>query len=255
MLVIEGTMPKDRKLKAAVRARMAVTGRGYQETLQEMRGDHHGGPPREPPDRRVEAIILHIIAIARRREAEQEARDREHPEYFAIFERLRRGETLPAERELTDYLATLSDEHLWKVAVIGYAGRDDESILSVNASIHVNTFDDGKHAAWHLTEKSPLAEYLTKGLARAQRDGFDLESALPTFDGETRYVTAYIDRETPSHAGAGGLFQVVELSEDGRDVTEELHIDVGRFFETARGVEHYLRMTHGVAFEVDLERA
>ena len=58
-----------------------------------------------------------------------------------------------------------------------------------------------------------------------------------------RTFTVYADYETPEHAGAGGMFQIIELTEhdgDGEHDVTKL-VDHGIHFRDAKHVESYLQ--------------
>jgi hypothetical protein len=59
-----------------------------------------------------------------------------------------------------------------------------------------------------------------------------------------RVLRAYCDYETAESAGAVGTFQVIELQEDDRDVTEL--VDQGIHFQSIAELERYLREVTGV---------
>ena len=57
-----------------------------------------------------------------------------------------------------------------------------------------------------------------------------------------RWFTVYPDYETLAHAGAEGMFQIIELMEgEGRDEQDLTHlVDQGVMFSDAKHVEQYL---------------
>jgi type I restriction enzyme S subunit len=66
-----------------------------------------------------------------------------------------------------------------------------------------------------------------------------------------RYFQVYCDYETPERAGAGGMFQVIELTEDGEDVTDL--VDQGILFIDLNHLRRHLQGRLGPEVEVDVE--
>ena len=67
----------------------------------------------------------------------------------------------------------------------------------------------------------------------------------------TRCFEVYCDYESSRHAGAGGMFQVIELTEDGEDVTDL--VDQGIHFVDLNHLRRYLHQRLGGDVEVDVE--
>jgi hypothetical protein len=61
--------------------------------------------------------------------------------------------------------------------------------------------------------------------------------------GGTRYITVYCDYETSTRAGADGMFQVIDLTEGGEDVTHL--VDQGVHWSSLRELERYLAKATG----------
>ncbi len=80
----------------------------------------------------------------------------------------------PLRLKVLDHLNAQSDDDVYKMIALMYAGRDDDSIpLLVD---HVRrTFREKTLAIRQMMEKSPLATYLRDGLRQARKQGVDLD--------------------------------------------------------------------------------
>ena len=161
-------MPKN--LDNMVEARRAKTGESYQAALRHVRART------QAPEGRLAKVIRRLIVMARDRNEEQAG-----PAYNTrqlvrrIKLRYQNGHK-PKERLLLETLKSLSPEDIRKVELVMYSGREDEHVLDMHRAL----FEEEPDMAVSIVfGKSPLDEYLTDGLKRARRDGFDLDAPLP----------------------------------------------------------------------------
>ncbi len=225
MHVVDGKMPMPSNFKKLVRERMEKTGESWQTAARHVRNQR-----RQPG--RFEAILLRIIELAKMRNEEHDNNPRNHG--GGMFGELSRQmiedivSPPPHDKALREALLALSMEDLRKLEVLMYSGRDGDDVFKTNRTLRR---DDRIGMVGTIRSKSPLDRYLIAGLARARRDGVDLEGdfrpdSQPKMT--VRYFSVYWDREVPAHAGAAGLLLIESLMEGTKDVSNL--VDQGLFF-------------------------
>lgn len=157
-------MPKN--LKKLVGERRAKTGESYQAALRHVRNRVGGGPPPPPPPT-FEDRVHELIGLSRKRREEHDSR---RAAQDASESRLTLEPT-SCERQIQELLGSFSERDLKKLQALMHSGREDESVLLCHRDLPpvASTI-----RASMLFEKLPLADYLERGLARAHREGIDL---------------------------------------------------------------------------------
>jgi hypothetical protein len=83
----------------------------------------------------------------------------------------------PEEKELKDFLSTLSDEMIYQLILIMYLGRGDFGTddLAGYYETLTHTFSDSEHAASQMMDKAPLADYLLDGLEELRKHKINVD--------------------------------------------------------------------------------
>lgn len=155
--------------KSRVRERMEKYGESWQTAARHVQNQN-----REPG--RFEAIVLRIIDLTKKRNAEHDNDPRNQTEgrmladiVATLFEPMP-----PCKAALTEALRALSMEDLRKLEVLMYSGRDGDDVFKTNRTLRR---DDHDVTVITIRSKCPrLDRYLIAGLARARKDGVDLEA-------------------------------------------------------------------------------
>ncbi|WP_437759543.1 hypothetical protein [Sorangium sp. So ce1389] len=152
-------------LKKLIRARRAKTGESHQSALRHVRDQR-------PPS--FEAIVHRVIQLAKERNREYDEDPRNHGRRALrqLLERILEPPP-PGKAALTRALMELPYRDLRKIEVLMYSGRDGGDVHSLARTLREDSHDV---TVIVITQKSPLDRYLEQGLARAKRDGVDLEA-------------------------------------------------------------------------------
>lgn len=170
-------MTANKKRKKAIKRRASALGRSYQGMLRAEQG----------PPGRFESIVwktIHLVDAWREEEAKrgQSPGGSDYLEQVGgvldVIEYLRN----PLRLKLLDHLTAQSDDDVYKMIAVMYAGRDDDSIPLLIDHVR-RTFPEKLLAIRQMMEKSPLASYLRDGLRQARIQGVDLEGKFE--DGRT----------------------------------------------------------------------
>ncbi len=83
----------------------------------------------------------------------------------------------PQEKELRDFLSSLSEESVYQLMLVMYLGRGDFGTDDLAGCYHAlkGTFGDQKHAASQMMDKAPLADYLSDGLEELRKHHIDVD--------------------------------------------------------------------------------
>ncbi len=147
-------------------------------------------------------------------------------------------------------------------AEVSYAGDQDEDRMffgdTINAKISGEVYlddDDGWEVAPGYevsadvdSDDAPPVSYQPGAIKRSAASGTQ-EAHTPTKNRRVRHMTVHCDYQTPNHAGASGLFQVLELVEEGCDVTDL--VDQGTFWSSVAELANHL--SHVTSANVELE--
>lgn len=108
-----------------------------------------------------------------------------HPDY-PIISPAQEGPPPPKEeRELRKFLRSLPPETIYRLILVMYLGRGDFGADDLAGSYEdlKQTFGEPEWAASQMTEKAPLAEYLSDGLSELKRQRIPVDD-LPLADTE-----------------------------------------------------------------------
>lgn len=83
----------------------------------------------------------------------------------------------PEEKELRDFLSTLSEDMIYQLLLIMYLGREDfgPENLGVYYEDLKGSFGDAEHAALQMMDKAPLADYLLDGLEKLRQHKINVD--------------------------------------------------------------------------------
>ncbi len=100
-----------------------------------------------------------------------------HPHYPFIHLGEDSGPPPPEEQKLKDLLASLPEDAIYKLALIMYLGRGDFGTDDLAGRYQAlrETFGNPRWAASQMMGKTPLADYLTDGLAELRKAGIDMD--------------------------------------------------------------------------------
>ena len=100
-----------------------------------------------------------------------------HPDYPLVHSGEDSGPPPPEQEKLKDLLANLPDDDVYKLALIMYLGRGQFGTDDLEGSFEAlkKTLGNPDSAASQMTEKAPLADYLTDGLAELKKSGIDVD--------------------------------------------------------------------------------
>ena len=100
-----------------------------------------------------------------------------HPHYPLIGVNEKSAPSPPAEKELRAFLASHSEDMLYQLMLIMYLGRGDIAVedLAEYYEALKGTFGDPEHAASQMTDKAPLADYLSDGLEELHQHKIDAD--------------------------------------------------------------------------------
>jgi len=106
---------------------------------------------------------------------------KQHPDYPFIHSGTDSGPPPPERKELTNLMASLSDDDVYKLALIMYLGRGNFDTEDLAGSLEAlkERFEKPGLAASQMMGKAPLADYLTDGLAALKASGVDVDN-LPS---------------------------------------------------------------------------
>jgi hypothetical protein len=81
-----------------------------------------------------------------------------------------------AERELRAFLSSLPEETVYQLILIMYLGRGDFGVDDLAGYYKAlnGTFGDREHAVSQMTDKAPLADYLSDGLEELRKHRIDV---------------------------------------------------------------------------------
>lgn len=100
-----------------------------------------------------------------------------HPQYPIVQEGADSGPPPPEEKRLRDLFKSLSDETIYKIALIMHLGRDDFNIQNIAESYKSikERYKKAEHAANRMIFYSPLADQLFEGLEKLTEEGIDVD--------------------------------------------------------------------------------
>ena len=100
-----------------------------------------------------------------------------HPNYPVVGVDEESPSPPPEEKELRDFLSTLSDEMIYQLILIMYLGRGDFGTdeLAEYYEASKGTFGDSEHAASQMMDKAPLADYLLDGLEELRKHKINVD--------------------------------------------------------------------------------
>ncbi|MBK9260234.1 MAG: hypothetical protein IPM54_10405 [Polyangiaceae bacterium] len=159
------------KFKKLVRERREKTGESRQTAARHIRNQRR-------PVGRFEAILLNIIELTKKRQEEYEAdpryRERKSMAEIAQFVDEDLLSPPPAKKALDDALHALPRTDVWKLVAMMYFGVpwEENDVFTIYQGMFKN---DGTVMS---LGKRRVVQYLENGLARAKRDGIDLEASF-----------------------------------------------------------------------------
>ena len=155
-------MSDNKKLKKAIRARMAQNDESYTTARMHILAKLGKSDSKGRFERVLEGTIERAAAARSAYVKRMQVPITEGP-----------GAT---ERLLRAHLEGLHPEDLRRVEVLMYAGRDGEDIIDLASELPRDTHEITVHV---VASKLPvLEEYLTKGLALAKEQGVDLDAGF-----------------------------------------------------------------------------
>jgi Protein of unknown function (DUF3775) len=82
----------------------------------------------------------------------------------------------PAEKELRAFLSSLPEDTLYQLILIMYLGRGDFGVDDLAGYYQTlkGTFGDPEQVASQMTDKAPLADYLSDGLEELRKQRIDV---------------------------------------------------------------------------------
>lgn len=173
-------MTMDKKRKRAVRGLASATGRSYEGTLRAQRGV--GGPPAPARFETIAQETIHLAAVWRgghkNRTKDGMGSLEELADMGRFRERYEREHTNPKYLALLNHLQAQSEDDVFKLTAIMYAGQDDVDLLQFGSNIR-GIFPTKDIAIIQMMSKAPLAEYLSSGLHVAREQGVSVEAPLP----------------------------------------------------------------------------
>jgi hypothetical protein len=119
-----------------------------------------------------------VIDLARKvREYYTTELPKRHPNYPLVGPDEQTAPPPPEEKELRNYLGTLSDEMISQLILIMYLGRGDFGMEELPGYYEAlrGTFGDPEHAAAQMMDKAPLADYLSDGLEELRKHKIDVD--------------------------------------------------------------------------------
>jgi hypothetical protein len=123
-------------------------------------------------------IANRVIDLAHRvREYYATELPKRHPDYPLIRQDEERVLPPPEEKELEKFLASLSEEQVYRLILIMYLGRGDFGIDELAGYYEAlkGTFEDSRHAASQMMDKAPLGDYLLDGLKELRSHNIDVD--------------------------------------------------------------------------------
>ncbi|HWG43256.1 MAG TPA: DUF3775 domain-containing protein [Gemmataceae bacterium] len=100
-----------------------------------------------------------------------------HPNYPVVGVGEESAPSPPEEKELRDFLLTLSQEMLYQLILIMYLGRGDYGTDDLAGYYEAlkGTFGDLEHTASQMMDKAPLADYLLDGLEELRKHKINVD--------------------------------------------------------------------------------
>lgn len=100
-----------------------------------------------------------------------------HPDYPLVHPVEDSGPPPPEERDLKNFLASLSEDDIFKLALIMHLGRGDFGTdhLEEHYETLKETLENPDWAVAQIMEKASLADYLIDGLAELKRSNIDVD--------------------------------------------------------------------------------
>ena len=129
-----------------------------------------------------------VIDLARKvREYYSSELPKRHPNYPVVGLDEESVPPPPEEKELRDYLKTLSVDTIYQLVLIMYLGRGDFGADELTAYFKElkDTFGNPDYAASQMMGKAPLAEYLADGLEELRRHRLNVDK-LPLKNGKVK---------------------------------------------------------------------
>jgi len=119
-----------------------------------------------------------VIDLARKvREYYASELPKRHPNYPVVGLEEESAPPPPEEKELRDFLSTLSEEMIYQLILIMYLGRGDfgtDDLAGYYATLK-GAFGDPEHAASQMMDKAPLADYLLDGLEELRKHKINVD--------------------------------------------------------------------------------
>jgi len=100
-----------------------------------------------------------------------------HPNYPLVGLDEESAPPPPEERELRDFLATLSDDMIYQLILVMYLGRGDfgtDDLAGYYEALK-GTFGGPEHAVSQMMDKAPLADYLSDGLEELRKHKINVD--------------------------------------------------------------------------------
>lgn len=121
---------------------------------------------------KLHEAIRKVIDLSRRvREYYDAELPKQHPRYPIMGPDEPQTPPPPEEHELGDFLASLDPETVYQLSLIIYLGRGDFDAAELASSYEAikSTFGTAEIAASQMMEMTPLADYLSDGIATLKK--------------------------------------------------------------------------------------
>ena len=119
-----------------------------------------------------------VIDLARKVRIYYEAElPKRHPDYPLIHEDEQETPPPPEQRELKDFLETLSDDTIYQLLLIMHLGRRDFGTDDLAASYDAlkQTFKRPENAVSQMLGKAPLGDYLADGIEELRNQKINID--------------------------------------------------------------------------------
>jgi hypothetical protein len=132
--------------------------------------------------RKLSEVAARVIDLARQtRDYWDSELPKRHPDYPFVHPGEDSGPPPPQASQLQELLDELPEDIIYKLLLIMYLGRGDFATEDLSGSFEdlKKTFAKPEWAASQMMDKTPLADYLTDGLAELREHKIDVDKLLP----------------------------------------------------------------------------